>query len=586
MSSYVPPLDDVRFLLEQVLDFDGEIATLPGCEDVSAEFAVEVLNEAGRFAADKLAPLNLSGDEQGASLADGVVTTPEGFAQAYKDYVDAGWCAFSGNPDFGGQGLPRTLQILLDEMVSAANVSFGLFPGLTSGAAEALEHHGSEELKALWLPGLITGETCGAMALTEANAGTDLGLLRARAEPVGDGTYKVSGTKIFISSGDQDFGNNIVHLVLARLPDAPAGVKGISMFLVPKFLPAEDGGLGARNTMSVGALEHKMGIHAQPTCVMNYDESIGWLVGEPGRGLNAMFTMMNNERLFVGIQGLGIADAAHQKAATYARERLQGRSSDNTRAPVPIIEHADVRKMLLQGRAFIDAARALAVWTAMQMDIADRHPDAEVQARAHGMVLLMTPVIKAAFTDMGFETAVLAQQVFGGHGYIHEWGMEQFVRDARITQIYEGTNGVQAMDLVGRKLPMENGDLVSRFLALVEADITAAAALPDFAAHAEQLSAALVPLRRITASLIAQKADVEALGAAATDTLRLVALVAMGWMWLRMLVAAEAADSVTATRKRAVAAFFFARVLPQVHALAVQVEAGPATIMAMDAELF
>ena len=582
MTSFTPPVDDMRFLLTQVLDFDSLIASLPGCEDVSAEFAGEVLSEAARFAAEKIAPLNLPGDEQGASLSEGKVTTPEGFPQAYRDFVEAGWVGLSGNPEFGGQGLPRTLQILLDEMVSGANVSFGLFPGLTSGAAEALEHHGSEELKAQWLTGLVTGETCGAMALTEANAGTDLGLLRARAEPVGDGSYKVTGTKIFISSGDQDFGNNIVHLVLARLPDAPAGVKGISMFLVPKFLPAEDGGLGARNTMSVGALEQKMGIHAQPTCVMNYDEAIGWLVGEPGRGLNAMFTMMNNERLFVGIQGLGIAEAAHQKAATYARERLQGRSSDNTRAPVPIIEHADVRKMLLEGRAFLDAGRALAVWTAMQMDIAARHPDPEVRSQANGMVLLMTPVIKAAFTDMGFETAVKAQQVFGGHGYIHEWGMEQFVRDARITQIYEGTNGVQAMDLVGRKLPMENGDLMARFLTLVESDLAAA----DGSPFAAQLTEALVPLRRITQTLVAQKGDVEALGAAATDTLRLVALVSLGWMWVRMVTACEGGDSALARKKRAVAGYFFARVLPQVHALAAQVEAGPETIMAMDAELF
>ncbi|TYC90924.1 acyl-CoA dehydrogenase C-terminal domain-containing protein [Novosphingobium sp. BW1] len=582
MTSFTPPVEDMRFLLTQVLDFDGQIATLPGCEDVSAEFAGEVLTEAARFAAEKLAPLNLPGDEQGAALKDGKVTTPEGFPEAYRNFVEAGWVGLSGNPDFGGQGLPRTLQILLDEMVSGANVSFGLFPGLTSGAAEALEHHGSEGLKARWLPGLITGETCGAMALTEANAGTDLGLLRARADPVGDGSYKVTGTKIFISSGDQDFGNNIVHLVLARLPEAPAGVKGISMFLVPKFLPAESGGLGDRNTMSVGALERKMGIHAQPTCVMNYDEAIGWLVGEPGRGLNAMFTMMNNERLFVGIQGLGIAEAAHQKAATYARERLQGRSSDNTRAPVAIIEHADVRKMLLEGRAFLDAGRALAVWTAMQMDIAARHPDPEVRGQANGMVLLMTPVIKAAFTDMGFETTVKAQQVFGGHGYIHEWGMEQFVRDARITQIYEGTNGVQAMDLVGRKLPMENGNLMARFLTLVESDLAAAEGSP----FAAQLAEALVALRRIAQSLVAQKGDVEALGAAATDTLRLVALVSLGWMWVRMVTACNGEHSALAQKKRAVAGYFFARMLPQVHALAAQIEAGPETIMTMDAKLF
>ena len=586
MSSYTPPIEDMKFLLGSVLDYDARIATLPDWDEVTAEFAGEVLNEAGRFAADKLAPLNLPGDEQGASLADGLVTTPEGFPEAYNAYVEAGWASLSGSPEYDGQGLPRTLQILLDEIVSAANVSFGLFPGLTSGAAEALAHHGSDELKAKWLPGLVTGTDCGAMALTEASAGTDLGLLRARAEPVGDGSYKVTGTKIFISSGDQDFGNNVVHLVLARLPDAPAGVKGISMFLVPKFLKNEDGSMGARNTMSVGALEHKMGIHAQPTCVMNYDEAIGWLVGEPGRGLNAMFTMMNKERLFVGIQGLGLAEAAVQKAADYARERLQGRSADGSRAPVAIIEHADVRKMLLTGRGFTEAARALATWTAMQMDVASRHPDAAVRAEADAIVALLTPVIKAAFTDMGFETTVIAQQVFGGHGYIHEWGMEQFVRDARITQIYEGTNGVQAMDLVGRKLALDGGAAFERYVTGIEADIAALAGNQLLESHGEALADAIAALRRIVAMLVENKGDVSALGAAATDTLRLFALVSLGWMWLRMMRAAQGLDTPLAQRKQQVGAFFFARMLPQALALAAQVEAGPATIMAMDAELF
>mgnify|MGYP001009876197 FL=1 len=459
MASYIPPIDDIAFLLNDVLDFDTLMQALPGHEEVNAELAVSVLEEGGKFCAGVLEPINRSGDEEGCKLDNGRVTTPKGIADAYKAFVEAGWGGLSGAVEFGGQGLPRVMQILLDEMLSSANLSFGLFPGLTRGAVEAIEYHASEELKATYLPKMISGEWTGAMALTESSAGTDLGLLTTRAEPVGDGSYKVKGNKIFISSGDHDFGGNVVHLVLARLPDAPKGVKGISLFLVPKFLVNADGSLGARNGMSVGSLEHKMGIHAQPTCVMNYDGAVGWLVGEPGRGLNAMFTMMNAERLFVGIQGLGIAEAANQKAVTYARERLQGRSVDGTRGPVAIIEHPDVRKMLLTGRSFIDGARALAIWAAMQMDIASRHPDAEERRKADGFVALLTPVIKAAFTDFGFETAVMSQQVFGSHGYIREWGMEQFVRDARITQIYEGTNGVQAMDLVGRKLTMENGAL-------------------------------------------------------------------------------------------------------------------------------
>jgi len=581
MTGYTPPIEDMRFLLSDVLDFEGRIVTLPGWEELSADFAIDIADAAGRFAADRLAPLNLSGDSQGAKLKDGSVTTPEGFAQAYHDFVAAGWGGLSGSLDYGGQGLPRVLQILLDEMLSSANLSFGLFPGLTRGAAEALAHHGAADLKDAWLPGLITGESCGAMALTEASAGTDLGLLRTRAEPVDDGSYRITGTKIFISSGDQDFGNNIIHLVLARLPDAPEGVKGISLFLVPKTLPG-----GERNSLSVGSLEHKMGIHAQPTCVMNYDDATGWIIGEPGRGLNAMFTMMNAERLFVGIQGLGIAEAAQQKAAAYAKERLQGRSSNGAHGPVPIIEHADVRKMLLQGRAFVDAARALAIWTAMQMDIADRHPDPAAQAEASAMVALLTPVVKAAYTDMGFETAVTSQQVFGGHGYVHEWGMEQFVRDARITQIYEGTNGVQAMDLVGRKLPMEGGNLAHRFFAVIADDLDRVAHIASTASLAPRVSEALAVLKRVTDQLVGHGNDVDALGAAATDYLRLFALVSFGWMWIRMAEATEGQDNPLANRKRHVARFFVERILPQAKALATAIEAGPDALMIMEADLF
>ncbi|MFB0872809.1 MULTISPECIES: acyl-CoA dehydrogenase [unclassified Sphingobium] len=570
MQDYLPPIEDYRFLMQEVLGFDAAMAEI-GLE-VDGDLAGAVLEEAGKFCAERLAPLNREGDEQGSRLEGGVVTTPPGFADAYREFVAAGWPALAGDPAHGGQGLPFLLQLWLDEMLSAANLSFGLFPGLTRGAAEAIAAHASEELKAAYLSRLVSGEWTGAMALTESSAGTDLALLKTKAEPAGDG-YAVTGQKIFISSGDHDMADNIVHLVLARLPDAPPGVKGISLFLVPKILPD-----GARNTMSVGALEKKMGIHAQPTCVMNYDGATGWLVGEPHRGLAAMFTMMNAERLMVGIQGLGLAGAAYQQASAYAKDRLQGRSADGARGPVPIIDHADVRRMLLTVRAFVEGARALAGWTALQMDRAHHHPDAAERAKADALVALLTPVVKAGFTDFGFESAVMAQQVLGGHGYIREWGLEQYVRDARIAQIYEGTNGVQAMDLVGRKLPMAGGTVVDGLFALIEADLAAAGDL----AIARQTGEALVALRRVTEAL--KGAATDAAGAAAVDYLRCFALVAMGWMWTRM--AAAPGDTPLHEAKRAVAAFYGARMLPQSHALAAAIEAGEGAIMALPAEAF
>lgn len=587
MAGYTPPVDDMTFLLGEVFDFDARMAELPGFEEVNTELAASVLEEGGKFCAGMLEPLNRSGDEEGCRLENGEVRTPAGLADAWHAFVAAGWGGLSGDPDYGGQGLPRVLQILFDEMLSSANLSFGLFPGLTRGAVEAIAQHASDELKARYLPKMISGEWTGAMALTESSAGTDLGLLTTRAEPLGDGSYAIRGTKIFISSGDHDFGGNIIHLVLARLPDAPKGVKGISLFLAPKFLLNGDGSSGARNHMSVGALEHKMGIHAQPTCVMNYDGAVGWLVGEPGRGLNAMFTMMNAERLFVGIQGLGIGEAANQKAVAYARERLQGRSSDGTRGPVPILEHADVRKMLLTGRALNDAGRALAIWAALQMDIAARHPDAAQRRQADGFVALLTPVVKAAFTDFGFETAVQSQQVFGGHGYIREWGMEQFVRDARITQIYEGTNGVQAMDLVGRKLPMENGAVARSFFALIRDDL--ASATGETATLAKPAQDALERLEKLTGDLLANGSDAVAGGAAATDYLRFFALVSYAWLWVKMVQKAEVStsgDTVALRRKRPVGRFFMSRLLPATIGLDAAIRAGADDIMMPEAGLF
>ena len=578
MYSYAPPIDDYRFLLTQVLGFDQSMADTG--RDVDADLAVAVLDEAGRICAERLAPINREGDEQGSRLVDGAVRTPDGFAAAWRDFADAGWTGLSASPEHGGQGLPFILQLWLDEMMAASNLSFGLFPGLTRGACEAIAAHADAELKATYLPRMVSGEWTGAMALTESGAGTDLALLKTRAEPLGDGRYAVTGTKIFISSGDHDFGGNIVHLVLARLPDAPAGVKGISLFLVPKFLPGADGALGDRNAMSVGALEKKMGIHAQPTCVMNYDGAIGWLVGEAHRGLAAMFTMMNAERLMVGIQGLGIAGAAYQQAVGYARERLQGRSADNSRAPVAIIEHADVRRMLLNIRAFVEGGRALAGWTALQLDRAHAHPDAGERAKADALVALLTPVVKAAFTDFGFESAVQAQQVFGGHGYIREWGMEQYVRDARIAQIYEGTNGVQAMDLVGRKLPMAGGAVVEGYFDLIAADLAAA----GDSVIADRTGKALAALRDATASL--KGAGVDAAGAAAVDYLRLFALVSMGWMWTRMAAAGATGDTPLHKGKTLLAEYYALRVLPQAQGLAAAIAGGEAAMMALEADAF
>ncbi|WP_300117263.1 acyl-CoA dehydrogenase [Sphingobium sp.] len=572
MQSYIPPIDDYRFLLEEVLDFDGAMTELG--KDVDCGLATAVLEEAGKFCADHLHPLNRQGDEQGARLVDGSVVMPDGFAAAYQAFVEAGWPSLAADPDHGGQGLPFILQLWLDEMLSASNLSFGLFPGLTRGAMEAIAAHASDDLKTRYLAPLISGEWTGAMALTESGAGTDLALLKTKAEDLGDGRFAITGQKIFISSGDHDMASNIVHLVLARLPDAPAGVKGISLFLVPKMLPDD-----TRNTMSVGALEKKMGIHAQPTCVMNYDGATGWLVGEPHRGLAAMFTMMNAERLMVGIQGLGIAGAAYQQAAAYAKDRLQGRSSDGGRGPVAIIEHADVRRMLLKVRAFVEAGRALAGWTALQWDRAQGHADPAIRADADALVALLTPVVKAAFTDFGFESAVVAQQVFGGHGYIREWGMEQFLRDARIAQIYEGTNGVQAMDLVGRKLPMAGGAVVERLFDQIEMDLQKCEGVE----MAERVRNALGLLRDATIALRGAGAD--AAGAAAVDYLRLFALVCLGWMWVRMAAVATG-DSPLHASKRALAEFFVLRLLPESEGLARAIGAGEASLMAMPGDAF
>lgn len=583
MQSYQAPIDDYRFLLTEILGFDAAIAEIGG-EDLDADIAVTVLEEAGRLCSDRLQPLNRSGDEEGCSLVAGEVKTPAGFPAAYRAFVEGGWASLSGDPRYGGQGLPFILQLWLDEMMASANLSFGLFAGLTRGAAEAIAAHASDELKDAYLPRLVSGEWSGVMALTESHAGSDLSLIKAKAAPNADGSYAITGTKIFISSGDHDFGGNIVHLVLARLPDAPAGVKGISLFLVPKFLLDQQGEIGARNGVSVGALEEKMGIHAQPTCVINYDDATGWLVGEPNRGLAAMFTMMNAERLVIGMQGLGLAGAAYQQAVAYARDRLQGRGANGEPGPVPIIEHADVRRTLLTIRAFVEAGRALSGWTALQFDRAHSHPDAEERARADGYVALLTPVVKAIFTDMGFESAVHAQQVFGGHGYIREWGMEQYVRDARITQIYEGTNGIQAMDLVSRKIGLADGAIANGFFDQVASDLAEAAAEPRASLIVQRTQDALRLLKEATDML--RSASVDVAGAVAVDYLRLFALVSFGWMWARMAAAAARNGESRYEAKIDVAQFFAQRMLNQTQALAEAIAQGSASVLAMPADRF
>ncbi|WP_419899880.1 acyl-CoA dehydrogenase [Roseomonas sp. USHLN139] len=567
MPAYEPPVAEFLAILREVLAAEAEGLDLPTLE--------AVLEEGGRFATRVLAPLNASGDAEGCRIEQGAVRTPAGFPEAYRQFVAAGWPALSQPERWGGQAMPRLAQLALDEMIAATNFSFGLFPGLTRGAAEAIARHAAPALQDAYLPKLVSGAWAGAMALTEAQAGTDLGLLTTRAVPRPDGSLAVTGSKIFITAGDHDLAENIIHLVLARLPDAPPGVRGISLVLVPKFLPDAQGRPGQRNAMAAGALERKMGIHASPTCVMHYDGATGWLVGAPHRGLAAMFTMMNAERLFVGIQGLGIAEAAGQAAADYARNRRQGRAPGQAEgAAQPILAHPDVRRMLLTIRGFTTAGRALALWLALQLDRAEAG-----DAEADGLVALLTPVVKAAFTDLGFEATVLGQQVLGGHGYVRDNGLEQMVRDARIAQIYEGTNGVQAMDLATRKLAAEGGALPHRFFALVRASLAQGAGEPALAEALDRLEAATRQLQR-------DGAGAAEAGAAAAEYLRLFALVALGWMWLRLRQAAAASDRPQHRRWREGAGFFFARILPQSAALAAAIAAGPATLMAAEEALF
>ncbi|GJE59475.1 acyl-CoA dehydrogenase C-terminal domain-containing protein [Methylobacterium trifolii] len=591
MPSYRAPVEDTLFLLNDVLGFHRH-ANLAGFSEASRDVVEAVLSEGGKLADEVLAPVNQVGDVEGCTReADGAVRTPKGFKAAYDAYARGGWMGLSVPEEYGGQGLPHTLNTAMQEFASGANLALGMYPGLTQGAMAALLVHGSEAQKTTYLPKMVEGAWTGTMNLTEPHCGTDLGLLKTKAVPNGDGSYALTGTKIFISAGEHDLSENIVHLVIARIEGAPAGTKGISLFVVPKFLVEADGSVGARNGVSCGSIEHKMGIHGNSTCVMNYDGATGWLVGQENRGLAAMFVMMNEARLAVGVQGLGQSEVAYQNAVAYAKDRLQGRALTGAKEPAkaadPIIVHPDVRRTLMGIRAFNESARALMLWTALQSDISHRSEDAKERQTADDLLGLLTPVVKGVLTDRGFANAVEAQQMFGGHGYIEEWGMSQFVRDARIAMIYEGANGIQAMDLIGRKLPKDGGRAMMAFLGEVQAFIEAHedAAMAPFTGP---LQAGLKDLQGATMWLMQNAfAKPDNAGAAATDYMHLLGLVAMGYMWARIAKAAAAKPGDARMEAKLVTGrFYMERTLPETATRLARIKAGADTTMALAAEAF
>ena len=590
MPEFNAPLRDMRFVLHEVFDAQALWARLPAlAETVDAATADAILEEAAKVTGQLIAPLNRSGDEQGAQWHDGQVSTPEGFQQAYATYIEGSWVGLSGNPEFGGMGMPKMLAVQFEEMLYAANSSFALYSALSSGACLALDAHASETLKNLYLPPMYEGRWAGSMCLTEAHAGTDLGLIRSRAEPRADGSFSITGSKIFITGGDHDLTENIVHLVLAKLPDAPPGPKGISLFVVPKVLVNTDGTLGQPNAVSCGSIEHKMGIKASATCVMNFDGASGWLVGEANKGLAAMFTMMNYERLSIGIQGIGCAEASYQSAVAYARERLQSRAPSGAvaadKVADPIIVHPDVRRMLLTMKAMTEGGRAFASYVGQQLDLAKFSDDAQERDIAQGQVALLTPIAKAFFTDTGLDSCIHGQQVFGGHGYIREWGQEQLVRDVRIAQIYEGTNGIQALDLLGRKVLPDNGAALRQFTA----QIRQFAQQPN-APYAAQLLDAVQRLEDLSDWLHTQAAsNRNEVGAASVEYLHLFGYVAYAWLWARMAQVAEqklAQDPGFYGAKVATANFYIQRLLPRILSLEQSIRAGSASLFGLDAAQF
>ena len=592
MTIYAAPIRDMQFVLHDVLKISAQ--DLPGYDELDPEFTGAILDAAGKLATEVLAPLNAVGDREGCRLENGVVRTPTGFHAAFEQMRDGGWTALDCDPEYGGQGMPYVVGIAAGEMFSASNMAFTMYQGLTHGAYSAIHAHGSDAQKAMYLPRMVTCEWTGTMNLTEPHSGTDLGILRTKAEPQDDGSYLITGQKIFISAGDHDMSENVIHLVLAKAPGGGEGTKGISLFIVPKFLVNEDGSLGARNAVSVGNLEEKMGIHGNATCVMNYDGAKGWLLGDLHKGMRAMFTMMNEARIGVGLQGYAVAEHAYQNAVAYARERLQGRAvtgDANPKGPAdPLIVHPDIRRNLMDQKSFLEGARALAFWGANLIDRTHLAEDHD----ADGLISLMTPVIKGFLTDKGFESAVQAQQVFGGHGYIEEQGMSQFVRDARITMIYEGANGVQALDLVGRKLAAEGGKPIMAFFEMVKAGIREHEGDEVLkTGFCEPLKAASKDLQAAAMFFMEQgMKNPNAALAGSYDFMHLFGQVALGLMWLRMAAAARKAlaqgteDAAFYETKLITGRYYMARQLPATAAHLARIRSGAEPVMALDAARF
>ncbi len=595
MPSYTAPVKDQLFVLNDVLNVN-QYNNVPGFADATPDIISAVLEEGGKFCENVLYPLNKTGDREGCTLKDGKVATPTGFKDAYKQMTEGGWTALSADPNYGGQGLPAYLNLAFNEMVTSANMAFGMYPGLTGGAVHALTIGGSDEQKELYLPKMISGEWSGTMNLTEPHCGTDLGMLRTKAVPNGDGSYAITGQKIWISAGEHDMSGNIIHLVLARIEGAPAGVKGISRFVVPKVIPDENGEPGERNDLVCGGLEEKMGIHGNATCVMNYDGAKGWLVGEENKGLKTMFIMMNEARLGVGLQGLGLAETAYQYSLDFARDRIQGRSLTGPKNPDgpadPIIVHPDVRRMLMNQKVFVEGARALALWTALHGDLEHKSEDDATREKSGDYMALLTPVIKGYLTDKGYDCVSEGLQVHGGSGFTAEWGVEQTLRDARITLIYEGTNGIQALDLVGRKLAMNGMRPINTFFGELDEFIAENEGDGELKVSIEGLKAVKAKLQKATNWLVEKGLEnFDNAGAASTDYMHLFGLTCMSYMWAKMHKTANAkikdgSDDPMYKSKQVCAKYFAERWLPQADAHLARVETGADTLMALDAEAF
>ncbi|WP_460120279.1 acyl-CoA dehydrogenase C-terminal domain-containing protein [Pseudomonas sp. S2_C03] len=596
MPEYKAPLRDMRFLINHVFDFHSNYAAL-GATEASPDMVDAILEEGARFCENVLAPLNRSGDEEGCHFDNGVVTTPAGFKQAFAQYVEGGWHGLAADPGYGGQGLPTSLGLVISEMVGSSNTSWGMYPGLTHGAMSAIHAHGTQAQKNTYLSKLTAGQWTGTMCLTEAHCGTDLGIIKTRAVPTADGSYAISGSKIFISAGEHDMSENIVHLVLAKLPDAPPGTKGISLFIVPKFLPDAHGEAGERNGVSCGSIEHKMGIKASATCVLNFDDARGFLIGEPNKGLNCMFTMMNHARLGTGMQGLCLGEASFQGAIKYANDRLQMRALTGAKAPEkaadPIIVHPDVRRMLLTMKAFNEGNRALTYFTAQLLDVAHLSADETARQNAEDLLAFLTPICKAFMTDTGLEVTNLGMQVFGGHGFIREWGMEQLVRDCRIAPIYEGTNGIQALDLLGRKVLGSQGKLLRGFTRIVHKFCTANAGHPQLGSYVAQLNELNQQWGEVTTRVgMAAMKNPDEVGAASVDYLMYSGYIVLGYLWLRMALVAQArlesgeGEAEFHRGKLATNEFYFKRLLPRTASHRAAIEAGSDCLMSLSAESF